>query len=83
MLSDDATKMRTVRRKGVHVKVGGRLRAWLLAIQHLDHNLVPASSAILQAKAVGIGRALKLDDFSASTAYLRGLSYGAFCHVLA
>jgi len=72
MPNDDATEMRTVLRKGHYAGVDDRLRAWLAAIEQLDHKTVPISFGLLQAKAVEIGRALKLDDFRASRGYLRG-----------
>jgi len=72
MPNDDATEMRTVMRKGHYAGVDDRLREWLAAIEHLDHKTVPISFGLLQAEAVEIGRALKLDDFRASRDYLRG-----------
>eukprot|EP00170_Pyropia_yezoensis_P006568 contig_26790_g6589 len=72
MPDDDATGMRTVVRKGHYAGVDDRLRAWLAAIEQLEHKTVPNSFGLLQAKAVGNGRALKLDDFRASRGYLRG-----------
>jgi len=72
MPNDDATEMRTVMCKGHFAGVEDRLREWLAAIEQLDQKTVPISFALLQAKAVKIGRALKLDDFRASRSYLRG-----------
>jgi len=72
MPNDDATEMRTVMRKGHYAGVDDRLQEWLAAIEQLDHKTVPTSFGLLQAKAVEIGRALKLDDFRASRGYLRG-----------
>ncbi|KAK1867669.1 hypothetical protein I4F81_010174 [Pyropia yezoensis] len=72
MPDDDATGMRTVVRKGHYAGVDDRLRAWLAAIEQLEHKTVPIYFGLLQAKAVEIGRALKLDDFRASRGYLRG-----------
>jgi len=72
MPNDDATEMRTVMRKGHYAGVDDRLRECLAAIEQLDHKTVPILFGLLQAKAVEIGRALKLDDFRASRAYLRG-----------
>ncbi|KAK1859701.1 hypothetical protein I4F81_002295 [Pyropia yezoensis] len=72
MPDDDATGMRTVVRKGHYVGVDDRLRAWLAAIEQLEHKTVPISFGLMQAKALEIGRALKLDDFRASRGYIRG-----------
>ncbi|KAK1858812.1 hypothetical protein I4F81_001412 [Pyropia yezoensis] len=72
MPDDDATGMRTVVRKGHYAGVDDRLRAWLAAIEQLEHKTAPFSFGLLQAKAVEIGRALKHDDFRASRGYLRG-----------
>ena len=69
MPNDDATEMRTVMRKAHYAGVDDRLREWLAAIEQLDHKTVPISFGLLQAKAVEIGRALKLDDFRASRGY--------------
>jgi len=72
MPNDDATEMRTVMRKGHYAGVDDRLREWLVATEQLDQKTVPISFGLLRAKAVEIGRALKLDDFRASRGYLRG-----------
>lgn len=69
---DDASEMRTVMRMGHYPGVDGRLLVCLAAIEQLDHKTVPVSFGLLQANAVEIGRALKLDDLFASRGYLRG-----------
>lgn len=70
--NDGATEMRTVMFKGPHLGVDDRLQAWLADIEQLDHRTVSISVGLLQARAVEIGRALKLDDLRASWGYLRG-----------
>jgi len=69
MPNDDAAEMRTILRKGHYTGVDDRLREWLAAIEQLDNKTVPISCGLLQAKAVKIGKALKLNDFRASRGY--------------
>lgn len=52
--------------------VNDQVQAWLAAVECLSYDTVPIFFRILPAKAVEIGRDLKLGDFRASRGFLSG-----------